>query len=105
MMKVKHFLLSAFAALALINHAGFAKEVKIGMAIDELRLERWRKDRDLFVAKAQAQGATVFVQSLNGNEETQISQIENMINRGVDVLMIIPYNGQVLSNVIAEAKR
>jgi D-xylose transport system substrate-binding protein len=34
-----------------------------------------------------------------------MSQIENMINRGVDVLVIIPYNGQVLSNVIAEAKR
>lgn len=105
MMKVKHFLLSACAALALISHAGFAKEVKIGMAIDDLRLERWQKDRDLFVAKAQKQGATVFVQSSNGNEETQISQIENMINRGVDVLVIIPYNGQVLSNVIAEAKR
>ena len=28
-----------------------------------------------------------------------------MINRGVDVLVIIPYNGQVLSNVVAEAKR
>ncbi|WP_031489743.1 D-xylose ABC transporter substrate-binding protein, partial [Yersinia pestis] len=40
-----------------------------------------------------------------GNEETQMAQIENMINRGVDVLVIIPYNGQVLSNVIAEAKR
>jgi len=50
-------------------------------------------------------GAKVFVQSANGNEETQMSQIENMINRGVDVLVIIPYNGQVLSNVIAEAKR
>lgn len=104
-MKVKHFLLSACAALALICQPGFAKEVKIGMAIDDLRLERWQKDRDLFVAKAQAQGATVFVQSANGNEETQMSQIENMINRGVDVLVIIPYNGQVLSNVIAEAKR
>lgn len=47
----------------------------------------------------------MFVQSSNGNEETQISQIENMINRGVDVLVIIPYNGKVLSNMIAEAKR
>lgn len=28
-----------------------------------------------------------------------------MINRGVDVLVIIPYNGQVLSNVIKEAKQ
>lgn len=104
-MKVKHFLLSACAALALMSQPGLAKDVKIGMAIDDLRLERWQKDRDLFVAKAQSQGATVFVQSANGDEKTQMSQIENMINRGVDVLVIIPYNGQVLSNVIAEAKR
>jgi len=104
-MKIKHALLAVCAALALIGHTASAKEVKIGMAIDDLRLERWQKDRDIFVKKAEALGAKVFVQSANGNEETQMSQIENMINRGVDVLVIIPYNGQVLSNVIAEAKR
>lgn len=75
------------------------------MAIDDLRLERWQKDRDIFVKKAESLGAKVFVQSANGNEETQMSQIENMINRGVDVLVIIPYNGQVLSNVVKEAKQ
>ncbi|AUX95323.1 D-xylose ABC transporter substrate-binding protein [Mixta gaviniae] len=104
-MKMKHTLLAACAALALFSQGGAAKEVKIGMAIDDLRLERWQKDRDIFVKKAEALGASVFVQSANGNEETQMSQIENMINRGVDVLVIIPYNGQVLSNVIAEAKQ
>jgi D-xylose transport system substrate-binding protein len=75
------------------------------MAIDDLRLERWQKDRDIFVKKAESLGANVFVQSANGNEETQMSQIENMINRGVDVLVIIPYNGQVLSNVVKEETR
>ncbi len=104
-MKIKHLLLSACAALVLMAQPGLAKEIKIGMAIDDLRLERWQKDRDIFVKKAESLGAQVFVQSANGNEETQMSQIENMINRGVDVLVIIPYNGQVLSNVIAEAKR
>jgi len=104
-MKLKHVLLAVCASLALSGHMVNAKEVKIGMAIDDLRLERWQKDRDIFVGKAESLGAKVFVQSANGNEETQMSQIENMINRGVDVLVIIPYNGQVLSNVIAEAKR
>ncbi|MEQ4530792.1 MAG: D-xylose ABC transporter substrate-binding protein [Mixta sp.] len=104
-MKMKHGLLAICAALALFSQAGSAKEVKIGMAIDDLRLERWQKDRDIFVKKAEALGASVFVQSANGSEETQMAQIENMINRGVDVLVIIPYNGQVLSNVIAEAKQ
>jgi len=104
-MKIKNLLLTLCASLILTSISGAAKEVKIGMAIDDLRLERWQKDRDIFVKKAESLGAKVFVQSANGNEETQMSQIENMINRGVDVLVIIPYNGQVLSNVIAEAKR
>jgi len=104
-MKMKKILLTACAAMLFISQAGIAKEIKIGMAIDDLRLERWQKDRDIFVAKAKTLGADVFVQSANGNEETQMAQIENMINRGVDVLVIIPYNGEVLSNVIAEAKR
>ncbi|ALB72629.1 D-xylose ABC transporter substrate-binding protein [Cronobacter muytjensii] len=104
-MKIKQLILTLCASLALTTFSGIAKDIKIGMAIDDLRLERWQKDRDIFVSKAESLGAKVFVQSANGNEETQMSQIENMINRGVDVLVIIPYNGQVLSNVVAEAKR
>lgn len=93
-MKIKNLCLTLCASsLLLASMAGMAKEVKIGMAIDDLRLERWQKDRDIFVNKAESLGAKVFVQSANGNEETQMSQIENMINRGVDVLVIIPYNG------------
>ena len=104
-MKMKNLLLTVCTSLLLTSVAGHAKEIKIGMAIDDLRLERWQKDRDIFVSKAESLGAKVFVQSANGNEETQMSQIENMINRGVDVLVIIPYNGQVLSNVVKEAKQ
>ncbi|EOC5801528.1 D-xylose ABC transporter substrate-binding protein [Cronobacter dublinensis] len=104
-MKMKQLILTLCASLALTSFSGIAKDIKIGMAIDDLRLERWQKDRDIFVSKAESLGAKVFVQSANGNEETQMSQIENMINRGVDVLVIIPYNAQVLSNVVAEAKR
>lgn len=93
------------AILVTISAPVFAKTVKIGMVIDDLRLERWQKDRDIFVSTAEKLGATIYVQSANGNEQTQISQIENMISRGVDVLVIIPTNGEVLSNVIKEAKR
>lgn len=92
------------AVLITISAPVLAKTVKIGMVIDDLRLERWQKDRDIFVNTAEKLGAKIYVQSANGNEQTQISQIENMISRGVDVLVIIPTNGEVLSNVIKEAK-
>ncbi|MFV2489111.1 substrate-binding domain-containing protein, partial [Escherichia coli] len=45
------------------------------------------------------------VQSANVNEQTQMSQNENMINRAVEVHVIIQYKGQVLSNVVKEAKQ
>lgn len=77
---------------------------KIGLLMSDLRLERWQKDRDLFTEAAESMGATVYTQSANGDANTQISQIENMISRGVDVLVIVPENGEVLGNVLAEAK-
>jgi D-xylose transport system substrate-binding protein len=102
----KIIILSLSLVLVIIGSTSvFAKSVKIGMVIDDLRLERWQKDRDIFVSNAEDLGAKVYVQSANGNEQTQISQIENMISRGVDVLVIIPTNGEVLSNVIKDAKQ
>ena len=65
-MKIKNLCLTLCASLLLTSLSGIAKEVKIGMAIDDLRLERWQKDRDIFVNKAESLGAKVFVQSANG---------------------------------------
>ncbi|MCW9699895.1 MULTISPECIES: D-xylose ABC transporter substrate-binding protein [unclassified Avibacterium] len=104
-MKIKHLFLSLAASLTLLTNPVLAKDLTIGMSIDDLRLERWQKDRDIFVKKAESLGAKVFVQSANGDATAQISQIENMINRNVDVLVIIPFNGEVLGNIIGEAKR
>ena len=78
---------------------------KIGFSIDDLRLERWIRDRDYFTAAAEQMGAKVFVQSADASEQRQIAQIENLIARGVDVLVIVPYNATVLGNAIREAKK
>ncbi|WP_036666104.1 D-xylose ABC transporter substrate-binding protein [Paludibacterium yongneupense] len=82
-----------------------AKNPKIGFSIDDLRVERWARDRDFFTAAAEKLGAKVFVQSANASEQRQISQIENLISRGVDVIVIVPFNATVLTNTIKEAKK
>ena len=82
-----------------------AKNPKIGFSIDDLRVERWARDRDYFVAAAGQLGAKVYVQSADASEQKQIAQIENLIARGVDVLVIVPYNATVLNNAIREAKK
>ena len=95
---------TALALLALPVMADSAHP-KIGFSIDDLRLERWSRDRDYFVAAAEKLDAKVFVQSADANEQKQISQIENLISRGVDVIVIVPFNATVLTNAVAEAKK
>ena len=96
----------ALAAAVLTACSGKASDQpKIGFSIDDLRLERWTRDRDYFVAAAEKLGAKVYVQSADGNEQRQVQQLENLISRGVNVLVIVPMNSKVLDNVIAEAKR
>lgn len=55
-MKIKPFLLSVAATLTLFSTQLTAKDLTIGMSIDDLRLERWQKDRDIFVKKAESMG-------------------------------------------------
>ena len=106
---VNKILSAAIAASLLLLTSGHAsadaKNPKIGFSIDDLRLERWARDRDYFVAAATQLGAKVFVQSADGNEQKQISQIENLIARGVDAIVVVPYNATVLGNAIKEAKK
>ena len=78
---------------------------KIGFSIGDLRLERWGRDRDYFVGAAEKLGATVNVQSADASESRQNAQIENLISRGMDVIVIVPFNGKVLGNVINEARQ
>ncbi|MBB4267956.1 D-xylose ABC transporter substrate-binding protein [Roseospira visakhapatnamensis] len=76
----------------------------LGFSISDLRLERWARDRDYFIEAAEKLGATVNVQSANADEQRQIQQIETMIAQGVDAIVIVPFNSEVLTNSVAEAK-
>ncbi len=105
MKNVKRTLLAGALALLSLPVMADAAHPKIGFSIDDLRLERWSRDRDYFVAAADKMDAKVFVQSADGNEQKQISQIENLISRGVDVIVIVPFNATVLTNAVAEAKK
>ncbi|RML30268.1 D-xylose ABC transporter periplasmic-D xylose binding protein [Pseudomonas savastanoi pv. glycinea] len=102
---LKRTLLASALALLSLPVMADSTHPKIGFSIDDLRLERWSRDRDYFVAAAEKLDAKVYVQSADANEQKQISQIENLISRGVDVLVIVPFNATVLTNAVAEAKK
>lgn len=79
------------------------KKIVIGFSMDTLQEERWQKDRDLFVAAAEKLGAEVNVQSANSDDAKQISQAENLISQGVDVLVIVPHNAEATAAIVEKA--
>ena len=79
--------------------------VNIGLSIDSFVIERWQRERDLFVSKAEELGAVVNVQNANGDIETQIKQIEYFIEKKVDVIVIISIDDNELVDVVSRAKK
>ncbi|MCR5520898.1 MAG: substrate-binding domain-containing protein [Lachnospiraceae bacterium] len=79
--------------------------IKIGMSFDSFVIERWQRDRDVFVSTAQELGAQVNVQSANGDVEKQKEQIEYFIESGMDVIVIICIDSGSLSDVVSDARR
>ena len=80
-------------------------KVEIGFSFDSFVLERWTKDRDIFVSTAVEQGAGVNVQNANGNLATQIEQIKYFIKKKVDVIVIVAVDSNGLSSVVNEARQ
>ena len=80
------------------------KKIQIGLSIDSFVIERWQRDRDVFVSTAKKYGAEVNVQNANGDLEEQISQIEYLIDKDMDVIVIVCVDSNALSKVVKKAK-
>ena len=78
--------------------------INIGMSFDSFVIERWQRDRDVFVSTAKEMGAEVNVQNANGDIEEQKRQIQYFIEQGVDVIVIICIDAETLSEEVKKAK-
>ncbi|HYE15115.1 MAG TPA: substrate-binding domain-containing protein [Pyrinomonadaceae bacterium] len=92
--------------------AGYQRKVKkagepvrIGFSMDTLKEERWQRDKQLVEERARAVGAELLVDVANGDDAKQVSQAENMLTRGVDVLIVAPHNGDVAASIVESAHR
>ena len=79
--------------------------IRIGLSMDTLKEERWQRDRDLFVERAKELGADVLVQSADGDDKVQTQQAENLLTQGVNVLVVIPHNGEVAASIVEASHR
>lgn len=80
------------------------EKIQIGMSFDSFVIERWQRDRDVFVSVAKELGAEVNVQNANGDIEKQKEQVDYFIKKGMDAIVIIGIDSQQLEESVAKAK-
>src|SRR6478609_11976754 len=75
----------------------------IGVAMPTKSSERWIADGDAVKAALEGEGYTVDLQYAEDDIPTQVSQIENMITKGAEALIVASIDGTTLTSVLQEA--
>ena len=81
------------------------RPIRIGFSMDTLKEERWQRDKELVEKRAREIGAVLDVQVANGDDAVQTRQADNMLTKGVDVLIVAPHNGEIAASIVEAAHR
>ena len=80
-------------------------ETVVGVSFDSFVIERWQRDRDVFVSTCNDLGAETLIQNANGDVNEQLSQIDYFIDKGVDAIVIVAVDCGALKEAVAKAHR
>ena len=76
----------------------------VGVAMPTKSSERWIADGNNIKAQLEDAGYTVDLQYAEDDIPTQVSQVENMITKGVELLVIAAIDGTALGDVLETAE-
>ncbi len=103
MKKILSFVMVAMMALSMMVGMAAADEIKVGISFGTLQQEHWVKSKDIMQAVCDEQGITLLVQSANDDMQKQISQCENLITQGIDVLILQALDTEAAAPIIQTA--
>lgn len=85
----------------LFSSLAFAqKPIKVGFLLSTLQEERYQKDKKYFEDEAKKLGAEVIFFSADNSESTQVKKMENLLTKGVNVVVVQPVNSQAASTLV-----
>nr|WP_318716436.1 substrate-binding domain-containing protein [uncultured Treponema sp.] len=83
---------------------GENKSIAVGFSIDTLAIERWQRDLDVFMAAVRDLDAQVIVQNAGNSVEEQKRQLTYLMDRNVDVIVILPKDAASLVEEIEKIR-
>ena len=108
--KVLAGLLTVVMAAGFVAVPGMQTEVKaddkklVGVAMPTKDLQRWNQDGENMKKSLEDAGYEVDLQYASNEVATQVSQVENMISNGCDILVIASIDGSSLGEPLSQAK-
>lgn len=103
---VSVLVLFALAAVGTVFAGGQGEESDtplVGVAMPTQSSQRWIQDGNYMKEALESRGYEVDLQYAEDNIDAQVAQIENMIVKGADVLVIAAIDGAALTNVLQQA--
>jgi len=79
------------------------KETVIGLLMDDFATERWAKDTTFFINKVNELGGKVICRIANRNPLKQLEQAKELIDKKVDVLVIVPADLEKAAQIVEAA--
>ncbi len=104
-MNRKHIHIAILALSALLLLSNCSKKVKIGFLMDISEQERWIKDKNLFVNNVHKLGGEVIVKASEGNAEVQFTMAGELLDEGVDILVVIPSDMFAAADIVKLAHK
>lgn len=93
------------AALAMTVSTAFAKNIVVGVSWSNFQEERWKTDEAAIKAKLSALGAKYISADAQSSPEKQLSDIESLISKGANVLIVLAQDSDAVLPAIARAKQ
>lgn len=78
-------------------------KITIGFSIDTLAIERWQRDMDIFINKAQELGAEVIVQNAGNDLDEQNRQLMYLMER-TDAIVVLPKDAASITESIQKIR-
>lgn len=106
-MRSKLFILLvfSFAALTACSGGPQEKKIKIGFAMDTLKEERWQRDHDAFKAHCEKMNVDCVITVADNKADKQANDVDNLLTKGVDVLVIAPHDATQAASMVEKAKK
>jgi ribose transport system substrate-binding protein len=81
-----------------------SKDVTVGLAVANLQADFFNQIKQSVEAEAKAKGVTVITVDAKGDSATQVSQVQDLITRGVKALIYIPAGATAAGVPVKAAK-